>query len=271
MPQQIKFYNKNEIDIDDTNTTITITDSTATNNGQDYVNFMRNRNNESAWLTTGSDDAANTQIDVDMSDARPIDRIILVGHNFKAFTIQYWNGASYVDFSTAINETTNSDFVTEFIFDEVETSAIRIIITGTQVADEQKILRQLIITKSIGQLEGWPQVKKPVYSIEKRAVKMLSGKSYISRQRGNFSCTLSVANYNIDADLDIIEAVYFAIRGVLVWINADDDTQFSRTHITYRKQDIFLMLPQDEWTPEHYKYYYRTGIKLDMNLIEVVQ
>lgn len=271
MASQIKFFQKNEIDIDDQNTNITITDSVASNNGQDFVDLMRNRNNDSGWITTGSTDAANTQIDVDMSSARAIDRIIIVEHNLKSFTIQYWDGASFVDFSTAINETTNDESTSEFIFDEVETDQIRIIISATQEVDDQKIIRQLLICKSIGQLEGFPQVRRPTYSLEKSTTKMLSGKFNISRQRGNFSCQLSVASYSIESDLDILESIYFSINGVLVWINANDDEQFKRPHISFRKQDIFLMAPRDEWQPEHYKNCYSLGMKFSMNLVEVIR
>ena len=271
MSSQIKFYEKSLIDQDFEGTTITITDATATNTGQDFVDFMRNRSNDTAWLTTDSDDAANTQIDIDLGGDRPFNRILIVGHNLKAFTIQYYNGSTYVDFSTAISETTNTKDTNEFTFDSVTIQLIRIIITGTQTADEDKQINQLIITNSIGQLEGWPQVKKPRTSLNKKSVKFLSGKLLPIRQRGFFSCQLTVPLYNIDADMAIIEAIYFSFEGVLVWINAGDDSQFSRTNIGFRSTDIYLMLPTDEYTPEHYKGLYSSGIKFKMDLSEVVR
>jgi len=271
MSQPIKFYNKSLIDQDESEASITITDATATNNGQDFVSFLRNRSNETAWITTGSNDAANTQIDIDLIASKAIDRIILVGHNLKAFTIQYYNGSTYVDFSTAINETTNSDSTTEFIFDSVSTSAVRVIITGTQTANDDKQVKQIIITTAIGQLTGWPQIKKPTTSLNKKAIKLLSGKVLSVRQRGFFSCQLSVENYNIDADMAIIEEIYFSFNGVLVWFNAGDSTQFSRTNIGFRSEDLYLMSAVDEYEPEHYKGLYQSGIKFKMNLTEVVK
>jgi hypothetical protein len=268
---RIKFYEKSYLDIDSQNITITVTDATATNSGQSYVDFVRNRNNETAWMTTGSDDAANTQIDIDMAETLAIDRLLIVKHNLKAYTIQYHNGSSYVDFSTAINETTNTKSTNEHIFTEVQASKIRIITTGTQVADDDKFIYQILICKSLGQLEGYPEIKKPVYSANKRVIKLLSGKSFIARQRGAFSCTLDVKNYNITADLNILESIYFNLSGVLVWVNAGDSDQFSREHISYRPEDIFLVQPTDEWTPEFYKSLYQSGIKFKMNLVEVVR
>lgn len=271
MAQQVKFYEKNLIDVDVSGVTITVTDATATNNGQDFVDFLRNRNNDTFWATTDSNDAANTQIDIDTGELNEIDRIILVKHNFGAFTIQYWDGGAFVDFSTPINETTNTDSTTEFVFNQVQTDQIRIIITGTQVADEDKNLHQLLICKSIGQLEGYPQIRKPTISQNKSSTTLLSGKQYIATQRGSFSVDMQVRNYNIDADIDIFETIYFSLRGVLVWINAGDDAQFSRTHRGFRGEDIYLMSPRDEYRPEHYKFCYQLGIKFKVRLVEVVR
>ncbi len=271
MSQQIKWYNKNFIDIDNIDPTITITDATATDNGQSYVDFMRNRKNTSGWATTGSNDAANTQIDVDLVDDYSVDRILLIGHNLKAFTIQYYNGSSYVDFSTAINETTNTSTTNEFTFDAVTTSQIRIIITGTQVTDDDKFIRQLIITSAIGQFTGWPQIKKPTVGKNKKLTRLLSGKTLVTSQTGYFKCDLTVENWNIDNDLTILESIYFSINGVLMWINAGDDTQFSRTNIGFRDEDIFLVKPTNEYIPEFYKSYYNTGVKLKVSIQEVVR
>jgi len=271
MAQNIKWYNKNFIDIDNPDPTITITDSVATDTGQSYVDYMINRNNTSGWRTTGSNDSANTQIDIDMIDTYGIDRILLVNHNLKAFTIQYYNGASYTDFSTPINETTNTNTTNEFSFNSVQTSQIRIIITGTQVADEDKLISQLIITTALGQFEGWPQIVKPTISKNKKNSRLLSGKSLVTRQVGSFSCELSVENWNNSNDLDLVESIYFNPTGVLMWVNAGDDSQFSRTNIGYRSKDIYLVYPVNEYIPEFYKFYYNTGIKIKIKLAEVVR
>lgn len=271
MAQQIKWYNKSFIDIDNPDPTITITDSTAIDNGQSYVDFLRNRKNSSGWSTTGSNDAANTQIDIDLVDDYSVDRILLIRHNLKAFTIQYFNGTSYVDFSTAINESANTQTTNEFTFDAVTTSQIRIIITGTQVADADKLISQLIITSAIGQFTGWPQILNPTYGRNKRTSRLLSGKTLVTTQTGFFKCSLSVENWNIDNDLSILEEIYFSVNGVLMWLNAGDDTQFSRTNISYRGEDIFLVKPTNEYIPQFYKSYYRSGLKIKVDIQEVVR
>ena len=61
---QILFLRKNHIDLNRPNPVITITDAAASNTGQDSVIFLRNRNNISGWLTTGSEDATPTVMTV---------------------------------------------------------------------------------------------------------------------------------------------------------------------------------------------------------------
>ncbi|MCB0421147.1 MAG: hypothetical protein KDD61_09125 [Bdellovibrionales bacterium] len=272
MASQVMFFNKNKIDLDNPNASITVTDGTATNTGQSFVDYVRNRNNTSAWLTTGSNDAANTQLDIDMIDERDISDIFLIGHNFKAFTIKYWNGSSYVDFSTAISETTNAVDFNHYSFTEVATSKIRIIITGTQAVDDDKVLKQLIFTNKVltGQLTGWPEIKNTRHSTNKKISTMLSGKISVVESIGSFECNLSVKNWSSDADLSIVEEIYFGKRAVLVWLSGGDEAQFSSSRIGYRKEDIYLMRAIDDYRPDFVSGLYVSGLKIDLRLKEAI-
>ena len=272
MSAQIRFFNKNKIDLSNSLASITITDAVATNDGQSFADFMRNRNQVSAWQTTGSTDAALTEILSDMSDEREIDSIIIAGHNFKAFTIQYWNGSSFVDFATPISETINTDTTNFFQFTKVSTKQVKIIVQNTQVVDDDKKITQLIITDNLGagQLEGWPIIRNPRHSTNKKVSRMLSGKANVVESVGAFSMELEVRNWNIDADMDIIEDVYFGKRGVLVWLSGGDEAQFSHLRIGYRKQDIFLMRATNDYTPTWAAGVYTTGLQIKLTLEEAI-
>lgn len=272
MAQQIKFFNKNNIDLDNTDATITVTDATATDTGQSIVDLMRNRNNTSGWLTTGSNDAANTTLVFDMIDEKQVSDIMVVKHNLKAFTIKYWNGLSYVDFSTPINETTNTEETNYYSFTEVSTTRIQLVITGTQVVNEDKIIRQFIITNKLltGQLTGWPLIRSPRHNTSKQISKMLSGKVNIVETTGAFSFSLEVRNWNIDADLNIIEEIYFGRKGVLISLSGGDDLQFSHRRIGYRKEDIYLVRAINDYSPEWVSGIYTNGLKIKMNLHEAI-
>jgi len=271
MSSQIQFYEKNKIDLSNSNTVLTVTDAVASNTGQSFVDFVRNRKNTSAWLTTGSTDAANTQLDIDMGSSFNIDTIALVLNNFKAFTIQYFNGSIYTDFSTAISETTNAVDNNIYTFDVVSVRLIRIIITGTQVVDADKVLRQLIITELIGQFEGWPIIENPKHSTNKKRTLMLSGKQNIVESVGGFSCDLTIENLKGNADLTILETVWFKGEGVLMLLNGKDETQFSSIRIGYRNEDWYMVRPSNDYVPEWVNGLYVTGMKIKIKLSEVIK
>jgi len=272
MSGQITFFNKSLIDIDQGNITITVTDAVATNNGTDFVNYMRNRKNDSGWITTGSTDAANTTLDVDFTDEIDFTDILLVSHNLGAYTIQYWDGSAYQDFSTAITETTNTETTNHYNFTSVESSKLKIIITGAQTVDADKVIRQLIVTRRIGdgQLEGWPIIKKPTLSTNRKSNKMLSGKISQVESIESFSCQLTVAVWSSDDDMDIVEGIYFKHQGVLLWLCGGDESQFKNERINYRKEDIYLVRPVNEYSNEYYKGVYSNGQKITLELQESV-
>lgn len=269
---QIRFFKKNKIDLSNTLASITVTDAIATNDGAAFVNFLRNRNNTSAWVTTGSDDAALTELVFDMTDERDVDTLILVDHNLKAYTIQYFNGATFVDFSTTIAETVNTKDTTFHQFDKVTTSKIKLIIQGTFVADADKFIKQFIVTEKLvtGQLKGWPVIRRPRLNTNKKVAVMLSGKVNVTESIGGFSMDLQVRHWSIDSDLNIVEEIYLGRRGVLVWLSAGAEEQFQFKRIGYRNKDIFLMRATNDYGPEFVSGVYVNGLKITLKLRESI-
>lgn len=272
MAKQIRFFKKNIIDISNDEVTLTVTDAIAFDTGQGVVDYIRNRNNNSAWVTTNSTDAANTQLDVEWLTGRDVTSLILVKHNFKAFTIQYWDGAAFQDFSIPINQSSNSAETSIFEFNSVSTHKIRIIITGCQVVDDDKHLYQLIVSEKLGTgiLDGWPVIQAPTHDTNKKQTKMLSGKIFLLESLGSFSCTLNVDFWRSANDLSIVEDVYFRREGVLLWLCGGDETQFNYTAIGYRLEDLYLVRPVNNYDPEWVKGVYSSGLKISMQLAEAI-
>lgn len=266
----IKFFKKNKIDLDFTDVTITITDATATDNGNDYVSYLRNRDNTSGWMTTDSNDAANTQIDVVLTGRKDFDRIILVKHNFKAYTIQYYDEdtAAWTDFSTVVNVSANTADVTSHSFNTVNTAKFRIIITGTMVADADKSLCQLILTEDIGEFTIQPEVT-PEIDKSRRASKYLSGKSHIVRSIEAFNVRLRKRSVDIAADQLIVETLFDTFEGFLVWLCGGDESQYTTVRKGYRLEDIYFMNLTNEYTPEWNDSYYKNGLDIDLRLTEI--
>ena len=272
MAGQIRFFKKSRIDLSNSLASITVTDATATNPGQAFTDFLRNRNNTSAWVTTGSNDAANTTLVYDMTDERDISVILLVLHNFAAYTLKYWNGAAYVDFATPISVTGNTAETSFHEVTQVSTSRLQLIITGTIVADADKKMRQTIISDKIvtGQLEGWPLIKKPRHTTNKKVTTMLSGKVNVLESVGAFSADLSVRHWSISADLDIVEEIFLGKRGVLMWLSGGDEAQFTQSRIGYRDEDIYLVRAINDYSPEYVSGVYVNGLKIQLKLKEAI-
>jgi hypothetical protein len=193
---------------------------------------------------------------------------MLVEQNLKAYTIKYWNGAAYVDFSTAISETTNTATTKMHTFNSVSTSQIRIIITGTMVANDDKFIAQIIISQLIGQFNSFFDIKRPLISRNRKELKSVSGKSRIIRNVGAFSCKLSLDNVIDTNDLTIIEDLFEYNEGFLVWLCGGDQTQFRTVRMGYRLQDIFLMNCKNDYSPEWDDGWYGRGVNIDIDLVE---
>lgn len=262
MAKQISFFQKNFADYSFSNVVVTASE------GSDYAPNIQKRVNYNGWMTTGSVDANNTTLTINFVDLVTITDLFLVLHNFKSFTIQYWNGTGYSDFSTAINPTNNTDSVTHFTFNAVQTTMILITILGTQVPNSDKSLCQFIATTEIGQLQGWPVIKTPTFNTNKRVNTMLSGKKDIESNLGGITFNLSVSNWNNATDLTTIETLYQSGTGFLVWLCGGDQTQFSSIRKGYRLQDFFLCKCEDDYIPEWVDGLYTTGMVMDIKISE---
>lgn len=265
MSYQIRFFEKSRSDLE-----YSIVSATASQ-GSTYASYALNRSNRNAWITSGSVDADNTTWTVSWTVGQTISEILLVKHNFKAFTIKYWNGSAYVAFSTPISQTVCTEETSWYSFNEVETTSIQITITGTQVVDDEKRLYQFICTNLIGQFNAWPVIDKPMVSKYRQTNAMLSGKSNVYENAGKFSCSLVIEALTDDDDLAIIESLYDSHEGFLVWLCGGSETQFKTIRQGYRLEDIFLMKCSNEYSPLYRDGLYKTGIKIQMDLEETIR
>jgi hypothetical protein len=266
MASQILFFKKNYADLEYDYVTVTASE------GQDLATNILNRSNRSAWATVDSTDASGTTLEINLGDVRRVTDLLLLKHNFKSFHIEYYDDDSSVwsDFATPINPTDNAEASNHWNVSEVQTSKIRITINGTQTPDSDKYLYQFIVTERIGKLEGWPIIKDPTLSRDIKKTKMLSGKMHVVESVGFYSATLSVSNWKNASDLEIIEELYNSSEGFLFWPCGGDTSQFFSVRQGYRMEDIFLVRCMNEYQPEFAKGFYQSGIKIDVQLAEVI-
>lgn len=266
MSSQVIFYEKSKSDFEKDAVSVSASESDGT------AKFMIDRSNQTAWKTNGSSDSAGTNFTVDMTESQTIDTILLLKHNFKSFTIQYFDNdtGTFKNFSPAINESNNSDDSTKFEFDAVVTPKIKVTINGTQTPDDDKHLFQFIATELIGQLNGWPVIE-PEIDRDISAGEMLSRRKRIRQAKGAYNASLQVKVWKDSSDLDIVETLFNKSEGFLFWPGGGDEAQFSSVREGWRKEDIFLVRMTNPYSPTFFKGIYVSGIEnLTLDLVEVV-
>jgi hypothetical protein len=221
----IKVFDQNFIDLFNGNVSITITDTIATDNGQSIVNFMRNRSLNSAWITTGSTDAALTEILVDLGDVQIIKDIIIIKHNMKNFVVSYWNGVSYTSVYSTSTNTDETTWITNI--GSISTNKIKIVINGTMAINDDKFITRLLITSLVGSFIGFPVIKAPKHGTNKGKTQLLSGLTNIVESTGSFSVTLGCDHFTDVNDLALIETIYNSRKAFNFCLCCGDDTQFT--------------------------------------------
>jgi hypothetical protein len=264
----VMFFRKNRIDLDRSNVSITVSDSVATNTGSAFVSSLRNRRNTDGWMTTGSSDSGNTTLMIDMVDTVEIDRILLIKHNLRAYTIKYWNGSAYIDFSTAISETAFNKSSSCYAFTKVTTSKIQIVITGTQIADSDKSICQIILTEFLGEFSFQPRIVPQVIK-NRKATSYLSGRNKVVKSVGGMAYSMDFNHIVGNTDLTLIETLFDSFEGFLVWVCGGDDSQYPTKRVGYRLEDIFLMDCAKDLRPGWEDGHYAHGMPLSLDLVEV--
>lgn len=270
MAERIKIFNIPFSDFANENFSIEITDDVADDTGQDIVEYMRNRNLTSAWLTTGSTDAANTEILCNISDSAQIDDFFLVGHNLKDFDVDYWNGVAWVNLAEVLNNT--SDFYHLEIPQSLLTDKVRITVYATITADEDKRITRLIITDRVelGEFKSWPVIERSRQKVVRKKNTMLSGRKKFSPSTGGFSVTLKWKMLTYQEDVDIIEYMYLSLKGVMIWLSGGDEDQFRFNQRGYRNQDFYIVQPDSDLINAPKLGIYSNGVPMSMPLEEVV-
>tara|TARA_R100001509_G_scaffold165036_1_gene144830 strand:+ start:4531 stop:5373 length:843 start_codon:yes stop_codon:yes gene_type:complete len=203
----IKFFKKNEM----AGATASAT------SGDAAAKFLLDLDVDTYWTSVGSSDSETETITINFGSNKTINRILLLDHNFKNFTVKYLSGSSYVAFSnvigiggvslSGITETTFSQDSSYYEFDSVTTTSIQIACLSTQTTNAEKYLSQAIGTSEIGTFVGYPQVSKIDLSRNTRSKKTLSGRYSVQKSQQTIGYSIKFRNYpsstvyNVDIDL----------------------------------------------------------------------
>lgn len=225
--------------------------ATATSNNQG-ANNMLSTNKYTQWQSVGSTDASAEEILIALPTAKAIDRILLIDFNLKDFSILYFNGTTFVNFSNVIGvngeekasivETTYNRDSAYYEFSEVTTSQIKIIATKSQVVDAQKFIGQFIATKEIGTFLGYPKVN-PDSDRNETVAKTLSNKVVVQKSYETTDIKMTFKTYPYQADMDIIDELFDREDPFLVWpCGGRTGTQYFKVNQrSWRLRDVYNM------------------------------
>ncbi len=273
----IKFYNQNKALLD-FDTTITATSAT------ESADFAIDRNPFTFWRSVGSTDAVTETLIIAFDVDQTIDRLFLLDHNFKSFTIKYDLAGVFTDFTTVvgidgalgggITESTFADSTAYYEVTQVTTPRIEVTITTTQVVDAEKFVSQIIATTELGTLVGFPILKSITQTRNSRVKKMLSGKFNISKSIESAAFRLDFKNYppRLTADLDLALSLFDRESPFLVWLAGGrrGTDFFTYTLRGFRLKDVLQMQVNRDTKMSYAKNVYLIQVNMQLSLVEHV-
>lgn len=267
----IKFFEKSKCLLADGAQILSVTSGTSS------ANYMIDRNPASFWRSTGSSDAVTEEIEIEFDTDMEINRLFLVDHNWKSYTAQYWNGAAYANFSTTISESTFAYDTSYHAFNTVTTNKIKITVTTTQTANQQKYLCQAIVTKELGTMNGYPKVNGLTVSKNSRVQKMLSGKVAVQKSEESASFTLSFETYptyssEFKADLDLMFDLFEMDDAFIVWLCGGqfDNSMFGYRLRGFRLKDVLTVQIVDDISQSYMDNVYINPVSFEVRFVESV-
>lgn len=213
------------------------------------------RNPFTVWRTQGSNDAINESLTVTFAEEKTIDRIFVLGHNFKSYSIRYDNAGSPTDFTsviglngaakTGINETNYALDASYYEFAPVTTNEIIVECDETQIANQEKKLSTFVATEELFTLDGYPIVNNLTASRNQQTRRTLSGRTYVANSFQTFSFTLELKDYpgSYPEDFTNLVSLYDREESFNVYLcGGREGSTFFRTPIQgFRAKDLFEM------------------------------
>ena len=123
--------------------------------GASSIALIVDRDKNSQWSSSGANsDATTVTMQINFNATKTFDSFILINHNLKSYTVDYWNGSQWLAFITATADASQSLPLNASkygnlpgalaTFSPVTTTMIILTITGTQTANQEKAIGEMI-------------------------------------------------------------------------------------------------------------------------------
>ena len=227
------------------------------------------------WQSSGSSDTIVETIQVTFSQSLTMDRVVLINMNFKTFSVKYWDGSAWVDFTgvfysqdtvvpvgiygssvygglhgyaiSGANIDNNELNTRYFAFDSVSTTSLLITVTKTIIPNAQKFMHELYAGVEIGTFSDDIMCKPNSYSATVRASdSMIITKSNGGRIRyeksDKYRARISLKQVTGSNDTGILDEV-FTYGELAIWPCGGKNDYTTRG---MRIQDFYSVVVSDD-------------------------
>jgi len=222
----VKFFENNKALFRDGNTVSATTNDSA-------AKFMLDISKYTRWESIGSNDTIIETLTINLKSSETLDRLILIEHNFKSFTVKYNGGSDFTNvvgldgaLGGGISETTFDKNTAYYEFDSVSVDSITIEITTTQTVDAEKFMTQFIATSELP----------------------------------------------VQADINLAESLHEREESFLVWLcgGRSGTDFFTIEQRGWRLRDVYNMQLSRPLSANYEKGIYQNGVNTSLPLIEVI-
>jgi len=241
--------------------------------------YILSTNRYTEWTSIGSDDMTEEEIIIDLDSLRNINRLFLTEFNFKNFSVMYWDGAAYQNFTnvvgvngqtfTGINVTNWAYDAAYFEFDSVSTIRIRIRCQTTQIADAQKFLCSVLATEEIGTFKGFPRVDPKTDNNEIKT-KTLGGKALVSKGFQTVIIKVNFKTHPFQEDNDLLEYLFNSVDPYLIYPcgGRTGENYFKISQKIWKLSDVFNVQATGDLDSDFEKGVYLLGVNKNITFEE---
>lgn len=268
MADNIRFFRRNRVDLANTDVETTVSDSST--NGGAVLSKLRDRSNDTFWVTETLAGATDVEVEYDLQDALTVDTFVVTLCQSNEISLEWsddgvsWTFAVVAETNNA-NSSVGDDIDNEDvsgqtdIYYKIETQTRRYWrVTFHQLISTTARASQVVLTEELGQLEGYPIVRGNSFDRNLNNSKVLSGKRSITQSNGGYSFSTQVRVYNVEADLLLLESLFLTNQDFVVWLAAGE----SAIQIPlkgWRFEDLLTVKVTNSLDPVKYKGLYKSG------------
>mgnify|MGYP006268871513 CR=1 FL=1 len=171
----------------------------------DLSSYLYDNDKRTKLQSVGSNDATPEVWTITFAASTTFDSLHISNHNIKSGTLKYWNGSTYVDFSTPISWSGNAAVANYYHFNSVSTTKIQLTMNTTMVVNAEKYVGQIATMVLMGEVVNNPSQFDPDFPED--AIVHSTAKGGIVYVLNGYKFYASITFQASDADMTLLRTV----------------------------------------------------------------